>query len=219
MKYFQTLPTINQPDFSGNYITVTNLLSRGYLLPSLQDNIHLFYQYNIKDSDKPETIAYKYYNNQYRYWQILYANGMFDVNADWPMDSKQLSIVIFDKYKSDAANTLNIPIANITQSQVTTYATSTVHHYEQSITTFNSEASQKQTVTIQIDEDTYNSITPSSTSISFPNNGPTVTKIIDTTAVSIYDYEDKLNESKRKINLIKDLYANDMDSQLSSIMK
>jgi hypothetical protein len=209
MKYFNTLPTINQPDFNGNYITVTNLLSRAYLLPSLQNNVYLFYKYNIKDSDKPESIAYKYYNNQFRYWQIMYANGLFDANADWPMDYTNFMIYMNDKYAVEA---------NTASMDVLSYTKSTVHHYEQSYTTFNSNGSQKQTVTIEVDQDTYINVQPYSTSVSFPD-GSIATKEMDSRTVSIYDYEYNLNESKRQINLIKDVYANDMDSQLASVMR
>ena len=79
MKYFQTLPNISQTDFSGNQISVTNILARGYLLDSLQKNLYLYYDYTLKESDKPEIISYKFYNDQYRYWMIMYANNIFDV--------------------------------------------------------------------------------------------------------------------------------------------
>ena len=68
-----------------------------------------------------------------------------------------------------------------------------------------------------IDEDTYNSIQPSTTSVKFPN-GIIATKIIDTSAISIYDYELDLNESKRNIKVIKEEYAPIVEEQLQTVM-
>jgi hypothetical protein len=61
MLYFNTLPKVLTPDQNGNYILMTNILSRASLIEELQDNPMLFYKYNIQDGDTPEIIAEKYY--------------------------------------------------------------------------------------------------------------------------------------------------------------
>jgi len=209
MQYFNTLPLITQTDLNGNYITVSNLLTRAYLLPSLQKNIMLFYQYNIQEGDTPENMSYRYYNDMYRYWLILYANNIIDPQAEWPLTNQQFEIYINDKYAADAANA---------SSPVLAYTLSTIHHYEQIITTSDTSNLQEQVITAQIDQDTYNSLMPSTTSMTF-TNGTVVTKKIDKNAVSIYNFEVKENESKRVIQLIKDVYASDAEKQLQSLMR
>jgi len=208
MQYFNTLPLITQSDFNGNLITVNNILTRAYLIPSLQKNVMLFYTYMINDGDTPENIAYRYYNDMYRYWIILYSNGIMDPQAEWPLGSAQFQIYMNDKYGSVSAN------ANTT---VIAYTMSTIHHYEQTISTEDSSSLQKQVITIQIDQPTYNTLVSSTTSATLPS-GVVVTKSIDKNAVSIYDYEQKQNEAKRNIQLMRDIYASSVEKQLQTVM-
>lgn len=218
MKYFRTLPLINQQDPNGNNITVNNILSRAYLLPSLQKNLMLFYAYDITEIDTPENMSYRYYNDPYRYWIMFYSNGIIDPYAQWPLTNQQFNIYLNDKYSGIVANTLNIASNVVTSSQTFSYITSTVHHYEEYITTTNSTDNQGQTITIQIDENTYNSILPGVVTSTF-GDGTSVTKEISVAAISIYDYENKLNESKRKIQIMKDDFVPQMENQLKSLMR
>lgn len=208
MKYFKTLPTILQPDPFGNYITVTNIIARGYLVSSLKDNLNLYYQYNIKDFDRPETISYKYYNDQYRYWLVLYANGIFDPQWDWPLNYYDFSVYINDKYASEG---IKLGMSG------SAYALATIHHYEQTVTTFNDVDPNKLSVTIEIDEPTYANTITYTKSISFPD-GSEVTKQVSKREVSIYEYEVAVNQNKAQIQLIKDSYVTGLEAQLSSIM-
>ena len=66
MKYFNTLPYVTQKDINGNDILVNNLVTRAYFLPSLLKNVTVFYDYDIREEDTAENIAYKYYNDPYR---------------------------------------------------------------------------------------------------------------------------------------------------------
>jgi len=61
MLYFNTLPKIFTPDQNGNYILMTNILTRAKLVEKLQNNPMLFYKYTIQDGDTPEILAEKYY--------------------------------------------------------------------------------------------------------------------------------------------------------------
>lgn len=208
MKYFQTLPSIYHNDLNGNYVAVTNLLSRCYLLSTVKNSLYLFYDYNIKDYDKPESLAYNYYNDPYRYWQILYANNMFDPQGDWPKNYLIFTAYINDKYASEAANASLTPLA---------YTQSTIHHYEKIVTTYDDNGSDKCKITIKIDANTYTNLIPTMVNTKL-NDGTTVTRKIEKTYVTVYDYEVGVNEENRKIKLIKDVYAIDMDKQLSYLM-
>lgn len=209
MKYFRTLPSLLQPDFIGNYTVATNLLTRAYLLPSLQNDVYLYYDYKVKEFDKPESIAYKYYNDQYRYWMVLYANNIFDAQEDWPREYSNFILYLKDKYASQAANANTTPIS---------YTQSTIHHYEKIITSYNDAENEKTTITIQIDANTYNNTVSSIQSKLLPD-GTTVTKQIGKSYVTVYDFELDENEKKREIRLIKDIYAADMENKLSALMR
>jgi len=141
MKYFDSLPLISTKDLSGNDVAVNNLLARAYFLPSLLKNITLFYDYNIREGDTPELIAHKYYGNVYRYWLVLFSNGIIDPQSEWPLTSSQLLLHLEDKYKSDTANSLHISANSVTSSQTFSYITATAHHYEKIISTTDSNKS------------------------------------------------------------------------------
>lgn len=209
MRYFQTLPTVNRYYNNNDYNTVTNILTRAYLLPQLQNNIQLFYQYNVKDSDRPEIIAHKYYNDINKYWLVMFANGMFDPIHDWPLSSQNFLVYLQDKYGANAAS------AN---TNIIAYTKSHIHHYEQITTLYDTSATDKETTTIQIDVNTYANLITSTTSSTF-ENGIILYKVVDKRAVSLYDYEYETNENKRTINLIKDIYATDMENLYGSIMR
>ena len=218
MRYFQTLPLINQIDPYGNQITVNNIISRAYLLPSLQNNLMLFYTYDVKDGDTPENMTYRYYGDVYRYWILMYSNGIIDPYSQWPLTNDQFTIYLLDKYKQSAANSANVTVANVTSSQILSYTSSTVHHYEQYITTINSIDNQGQTITIQISGNTYNSFVGYTTTSTF-NDGSTVTKSVSVGAISIYNYELGVNESKRNIRVMNTNYVTGTEQQLQSLMR
>jgi Base plate wedge protein 53 len=208
MQYFQTLPLITQTDPYGNSITTNNIITRAYFLPSLLNNLLLFYTYDLRPGDTPENIAYKYYSDIYSYWVVLYSNNIIDPQAQWPLDDQQFILYLNDKYAS-AANGV---------SNVLPYITSSVHHYEQYITTTNSNDNQGQTITIQIDGPTYNSFVNYSTTSSF-SDGSTVTKTVSVAAISIFDYENNLNESKRNIKIMNKNYYPSVQSQFQNLMR
>lgn len=204
MRYFNNLPLVATTDVNNNAILVNNLLSRNYFLPDLLKNYVLFYDYQIKEGDTPENIAYRYYGDVYSYWMVLYANNIIDQESQWPLTSQQFELYLNDKY------------ATVSGNNAIAYTLSTVHHYEKIIYTGSSEEPSQQSITINIDKSTYDSLQDS-------DNEKVVSGIkyftrIRKNAVSIYDYELGVNESKRNINLLKKEYASDAEKQFQDLM-
>ena len=167
----------------------------------------LFYAYSIQDGDTPEIIANKYYGDPFRYWITLFGNpNIMDPQADWPMDSRQFLIYLNDKY------------GEVSNNNVLSYVQGTVHHYEKIITTIDGDTGTTAIKTVEVDFNTYTLLMPS-TQIQTFSNGSTITYTISKNAVSIYDYENDLNESKRNINLINSSYANQVESRYQALMK
>jgi hypothetical protein len=218
MKYFNTLPKIITTDYNGNTLTLTNLLTRASLLPQLQNNPLLYYTYTTQEGDTPEGVAYKYYGDQYRYWIVLYGNGSFDPQFDWPLNSKQFSNFIVSKYTNDATNSLNISANTITPFQVLTYTQSTIHHYEKSIATTDNASKTQSIKIIEIDGSTANQVSSGTNTITF-SNGDSATQTVSVNSVSIYNYENTLNENKRNVKLINSSYVGAMETQLQSLMR
>jgi len=217
MKYFNTLPSILTKDYSGNSVVLKNLLVRAKLISQLQNNPLLFYTYSVQDGDTPESIAYKYYGDQYRYWIVLYGNQSLDPQWDWPMSTRQFGKFIVDKYTNDTANAFNISANTVTSSQVLSYTQGTIHHYEKVISTIDNVTRTESVKIVNVDGDTANQVLSSTQTITF-SNGTSATQTTSVNTVSIYDYEDDLNESRRNIKLINSSYVTQMESQLKSIM-
>lgn len=208
MKYFNELPFLTNTDSGGNTYILKNILIRTKLITQLSKNPLLYYKYDVQEGDTPELIAHKYYGDQYRYWMLFMANEIMDPQAEWPLTSKQFELFLNDKYGVVAEETNQTPLS---------YTTSTIHHYEKTITTLDSISRTTAIKTVEIDLDTYNSIMAKTTTSTF-NDGTSVTLTVDKKAVSIYDYENQLNEAKRHINIIKSNYATAMETQYQKLV-
>ena len=207
MLYFDTFPLVIASDYKNNAILLTNLMARVEIIPSLLRNPLLFYSYDLKESDRPDILSHKYYDDSNKYWMILYANEIMDPLYDWPLTSQQFDAYLKNKYSEAAGG----------DAFVLTYTTSTVQEYRKTITTYDSTSLETTSKTVVVDLTTYNSITTGSITQTF-SSGASVTRTISKTAVSIYDYEIELNEAKRNIKLINSSYSNQLENDLKTLM-
>ena len=207
MLYFDTFPLVVASDYKNNAILLTNLMARVDIIPSLLRNPLLFYSYDLKESDRPDIIANKYYDDSNKFWMVLYANEIMDPLYGWPLTSQQFDAYLKNKYSAAAGG----------DAFVLTYTTGTVQEYRKTITTYDSTSLQTTTKTVVVDLTTYNSITTGSTTQTF-SSGASVTRTISKTPVSIYDYEIELNEAKQNIKLINSSYSNQLENDLKTLM-
>ena len=207
MLYFNTFPLVIASDYKNNAILLTNLMARVQVIPSLLRNPLLFYSYDVKESDRPDIIANKYYDDSNKYWMVLYANEIMDPLYDWPLTSQQFDDYLKSKYSVAAGG----------DAFVLTYTTSTVQEYRKTITTYDSTSLETTSKTVVVDLTTYNSITTGSITQTF-SSGASVTRTTSKTAVSIYDYEIELNEAKQNIKLINSSYSNQLENDLKTLM-
>ena len=204
MRYFQTLPQLIITDPQRNSKVLTNLLARASVIQSLLKNPLIFYEYDIQDSDTPEIISHKYYGSVDQFWMVLFANEILDPLWDWPLTTTNFNNYINSKY-----------------TQLELYE---VHHYEKIITKMDNISKILNTETIIIDEDTYNSLVPSTNTYIFKDkNGVTtgeqVTVDVKKQAIDNFQYELHLNESKRSIRLINKSYVSQIEEQFKTLMK
>ena len=208
MKYFNSLPYLTNTDSNGNAYLLRNILIRTQLIPQLAANPLLFYKYQLQDSDTPEIVANKYYGDSYRYWIVMHGNpSMMDPQGDWPLNSEQLTTYLKDKYSEVAGG----------KDLVLSYTQGTVHHYEKLITTVDDVTKTTTIKDVWIDETTYNSLV-SYTKQQIFSDGSKITYSVKSKLVSIYDYENSVNEQKRSINLINSTYANQVEKQYQTLV-
>ena len=194
------------PKLLYNKTLITNLLTRISPIKGAIDNVSLFYEYDIQEGDTPEIVASKYYDDPEMHWIILLFNDIYDPFYDWPMTYQQLQTYIIDKYGSiQSAKTTN-------------------HHYEKTIKTIDDPTGQVTTKTYIIDYDTYmndarliNEITNSPYRLVF-SNGTSTTVQVSKRDVDCYEYENELNESKRRIKLIRKELIYDILKQFDSLV-
>ena len=220
MQYFAQYPLVNFSDNNGNNISLVNLMERVEIIPQLLKNSLLFYSYNIQDTDTPDIIASKYYNDSYRYWMVPYANQTIDVQADWPMQQSLFNDYLVDKYANTVAQILSIPVASVTLQNVVTYTSSTIQNYILTVTTYDSSTSNTTVMNYIIDSTAYanaNNVTGSP--VYFSNTTQYTTKSITKSTQTIFDYEVEMNESKRNISLLNSSYAAPLEKQFVSTLK
>ena len=198
MQYFDTLPKIVYTNSAGQSLAMTNLLARASVIPQILKDPLVYYSYDIQEGDTPEIIAHKYYGDSYRYWIVLFANELLDPQWDWPMTYNMFEQYLADKYPST-----NIYIE--------------VEYYEKVITQYDVNTQTTTVNKVRIDEDIYNSLPVTQTATYTLPTGP-VTITTERNAVSIYDYELALNESKRSIKILNSNYVSEVENQLKKLM-
>jgi len=101
MAYFNYFPTIGY-DVRGDknnvrIQSITNLLTRTRKKLEVTNN-NFFDKYFVKDCDRPDILAHKFYGDSDLHWIILYANYMTNPWYDWPMSYFDLQKYVAKKY-------------------------------------------------------------------------------------------------------------------------
>jgi len=109
--YFSRFPLMAY-DVKGtkNYKLVPHILRRVKLRSGIRSGMFLFDNYDVKDGEKPEDVAFKWFGDSGYHWIILMTNNITDRYYEWPMTQPQFQNFIEDKYG----------LANI----------DAIHHYE-----------------------------------------------------------------------------------------
>ncbi len=85
-------------------IEATDITRRFRILPSLLSRAVLFYTYSVRDGERPDVVADKFYGNSKLDWLVLMSNRVHDPLWNWTMGYNDLMAYIAAKYGSmDAA--------------------------------------------------------------------------------------------------------------------
>lgn len=220
MKYFANFNSINYSldDNNIDFKQIKNPLTRVSIIRDVLENLQIFYQYQMKDSDDPEIIASKLYDDPNRYWVVMFANNLIDPYYDVPLNYNELDSLVIQKYGS---------VAN---------AQSEIHHYERKTEMItNKDGIIESNEYVQnLQERSYDfesgaivtntlptlatsPITVSTETTTIDN--VTITKTIRDYAISKYDYELNENERKRNIKLIRTEYIDQIETEFKSLMR
>jgi len=192
--------------------TVTNIISRFGFEQKLKDNSAAFYKYSIQDTDTPEIIAHKYYDNPERHWIVLMFNDIIDPQFDWPLRYENFIKFVDTKYTANGA-------ANTTVQTGLAWAMSVnnVQSYYKIVTRTNID-NKSIVETIQVDANTYVNVATSSSSVTL-QSGDVITQTVTKSKKTYYDYEMELNEDKRNINLLKPEFVPQIEKEFKRVIK
>ena len=95
-EYVSRLPNAKISD----YITVKNLFKRGDLRPDIFQNVAIFEKYQIKGDDRPDNVAYDFYEDSNLDWLVLICNNIINIQTEWPLPQRDFDRYLLDKYET-----------------------------------------------------------------------------------------------------------------------
>ena len=117
--YFRQLPNLDYPSLRNDrnsaydYQVVKNIFKRAVLRDDIFDEITAFTKYSVQGDERPDQVAYQFYNDSGLDWVILATNNIVHVRDEWPMGNQDFLTYLNAKY---------------TEAQL-----SNIHHYETKI--------------------------------------------------------------------------------------
>ena len=203
MGYFRELPNLQyQSPFtsrvsSDSYVTVKNLFRRMKIRDDLQNVFTVFNKFTISDGERPDTVAKDLYGKSTLDWVVLTTAGIINVRNEWPLSSKELYDFTVEKYGLTEINN--------------------VRHYE------TKEIKNSRGVIVQpsgkiIDEKKQDGTTTDENGKEVPNmvdyyfdyyDGNVNKRVSGSEArsgITYYEYEQRLNEKKRNIFVLRSEY-------------
>ena len=184
--YFNLVPDFEYvtrlPDAKiSDYITVKNLFKRVFLREDIYQNLTFFKKYSVVGDDRPDNVAAQVYEDSTLDWLVLLANNIVNVQNEWPLPQEDFNRHLLDTYNDDYDKIYN-----------------GIHHYE----TIEVKDSNKVVIVpegLEVSEDF------STTYYDYFLNGLTTANNI-TRPVTNYQYEEKVENKKREIFILKPEY-------------
>ena len=197
--YFSKVPNFEyvsrMPDAHiSDYITVKNLFKRGALEQDILQDLALHTKYKIQGDDRPDNVAFDYYESSELDWLVLTCNNIVNIQTEWPMLQNDFDRFLLDKYET--YENLN-----------------STHHYE------TKEIKNSLDVIIvpeklQCESDYSITYFDSNT-----QREVTVLSADCTTEVTNYTYEERIEDAKRNIYLLKPQYLGVINDDMEIAME
>jgi hypothetical protein len=181
--YFRNIPNleyINRDDNTiSEYSETKNLFKRGQIREDIFGNLAFFTKYQINGDERPDNIAYKIYGDETLDWVVLLSNNILNQYDEWPLTQESFDEYLLEKYGSYERM----------------YG---IHHYE---TNEIRDSSNKLILKSGLIVDSNFYIEYFDSGLNQLIYNPNVT-----TAITNYVYEDRIQNDKRGIFLLKSNY-------------
>jgi hypothetical protein len=195
--YFSYVPDFNYvsrlPDaMIGDYIAVKNFFKRVKLRDDIFQDTTFFTKYKIIGDDRPDNVAHKVYGHSTYDWLVLMSNNILNIQSEWPLKQRDFDAYLLNKYET---------YDNLYNG---------VHHYE----------------SIELRDSRGVTLLPTGTTVS---KGYTytywdsfieslVTTVDLASPITNFQYEEKIEDDKRNIFLLKADYLKLAVDNMSEIM-
>ena len=104
MSYFDRFPMmVYDVKNNDNYKLLPNILRRVKQRNAVASGQFIFDTYDVRNGEKPEDIAFKWFGDAQLHWVILMTNNITDRYYQWPMNDAQFEEFIADKYSNPDA--------------------------------------------------------------------------------------------------------------------
>ena len=176
----------------GDYSLVKNLFKRAKLREDIYQDLAFFSKFDVLGDDRPDNVADLIYGDPTLDWVVLLSNNIVNVQSEWPLSQADINRYITDKYGTEEK------------------LYSGIHHYE-------SREVKASDGTIIIPSGARVSV---GQSVSFFDEITDQQVIRTDVAMPITNYmhEDRLNNEKRNIFLLKPIYLNILFDDIEEII-
>ena len=102
--YFRRLPNLDYPSLlktrksNLDFVQTKNLFRRAKVREDLFADFMQFDKYKIVGDERPDNVSEKVYGTNNFDWVVLMANNIIDVYNEWPLTQQQLNRYLNDKY-------------------------------------------------------------------------------------------------------------------------
>ena len=195
--YFRKFPLLAYTlDDGASYQYIPDILRRVKLSEEVKRNKSFFDKYDVMDGETPEIVADKFYGDSTLHWIILLSNEIIDPRLDWVMDFNTLVNYVKGKYGDDRV--------------------SSVHHYTNPAGyRIGGYRGVREDSTINNPLPIILETTDGIESSILLENAPAPGELI---AVTNLDYEDAINEGKRRINILKPGAISEIDELFTKLV-
>ena len=198
--YFQNLPDfeyVNRTEDGkriSDYTKVKNLFKRGKLREDIFQDTTVFEKYGIEGDDRPDNVAQKFYGDSSFDWVVLLSNNIINVYEEWPLPQAGWDAYLLEKYDNDYDTLYN-----------------GIHHYD------SNEVANSQGVVIFPGGIRVGAAQSVSYFDQAANQQTTVNPI--SKAITNYEYENRINDDKRHIFLLKGIYLGIVNDDIDLVMR
>ena len=111
--YFRRLPNLDYPSLLKNresntdFIQTKNLFRRTKIREDLFANFMQFDKYEIVGDERPDQVAFDFYEDSGLDWVVLTTNNIIHVRDEWPMGNQDFLTYLNDKYTSQELSNIN----------------------------------------------------------------------------------------------------------------